>query len=140
MRPKKSILLHCADPNRRRELTFVLHTRGYVVLAGISPYPPLPNVALVVDDLLAATETAHAIVDVHDVPILVLAHNIARLDAYPPVQFLSNTSPAIEILESVRRAALKRRGAKVGHGVSEETRARMIASQRARYAEKMVMA
>jgi hypothetical protein len=74
MRPRKSVLLYCADDDHRMELAFLLKNHGYSVLGGISDYPPVPRVALVIEDrTLATAVAANAIADLlPEVPLLVL--------------------------------------------------------------------
>jgi hypothetical protein len=55
LRPKKTVLLYCADDDHRMELAFLLRNHGYLVLGGISDYPPVPRVALVIEDRTLAT-------------------------------------------------------------------------------------
>lgn len=50
MRNKRRVLLLCADDEEMSAIRFMLNVNQSRVLAGISAYPPLPNVVLVVDD------------------------------------------------------------------------------------------
>lgn len=55
MRPRKAILLFCDNEQERSVLTMTLELRGYRVLGGISSLPPIPLMAIVVDDRSLST-------------------------------------------------------------------------------------
>lgn len=74
MRPRKSVLLYCADDDHRMELSFLLKNHGYSVLGDIPDYPAMPRVALVIEDRTPATADMACMIARHlpEVPLLVL--------------------------------------------------------------------
>jgi hypothetical protein len=135
---QKTILLYCSDVNRRRELSFQLRTWGFAVLAGLSPFPPIPDAALVVDDLMGATAIARTIAT-GEVPIVVLTHSVNRIKDYPTTaQFLSDISPSSEIRDRMSKAVRHTRGRKLGYLVSDATRVRISEGRRAGLAKEYV--
>lgn len=111
-RPKKVILLYCTCEARRRELSFMLTTRGYGVMAIVSPHPPLPDVAVFVDDMRPDSVDICYMVP-PAVPLLVILKP-ARFGLNYPVHaiLLQHSTSMAELLEWVRIAVARKRGPK----------------------------
>lgn len=107
MRLRKSILLFCDAEQERSVLTMVLELQGYRVLGGISSHPPIPSLAIVVDDRsLSTTFMAKRIgASNPSMPILVIpCGNYRRLPAGYPMycELLSATWTPTDLLARVR--------------------------------------
>jgi hypothetical protein len=112
VRPKKTILLHCSDEVRCSLIRFVLQNAGYNVMACVSGLPPLPDVALFIDDAMLGTEDlAH---HVHpEVPLLVLLRKDRRGVNYPARAFLiPHPIDNAELLERIKLAVQRKSGPK----------------------------
>lgn len=119
MRPRKIILLFCADEHERSVLKLILQLRPYRVIAGISALPPLPALIIVVDDRTLATVTAaRRISELHPaIPTLVIpdARSRRRPDCYPcHFEVLPRDWKPIWLVERARILVAKKRGPKPG--------------------------
>lgn len=105
MRPRKVVLLCCADNTQRSVLSFVLWVRGYDVITGISPNPPAPDCALITVD--RESQEATELVDhlLPELPIVITDYK---------------TEPSISFLERVRIRIARKRGPKKRELVSQE--------------------
>lgn len=110
-RPRKRVLLHCQDEARRSVISFYLSNRGYVVQAGFSSEPPIPDLALIVDDPITGFKAAQMCDQVRAIPILVLACRQTRMDDFPvSASFLKWNSAPVEILDRVATCCARKRG------------------------------
>lgn len=114
MRPRKKILLHCVDEDRRSVLAFVLDNRGYRVIAGLGRDEDIA-LAILVDD--GAESEAFANIASEYMPELhafvLIRHQVRGARAYPPCfAFVDNKVEISDLLERIRIVASRKRGPK----------------------------
>jgi hypothetical protein len=115
MRPRKAILLFCADEQTRSVYAFWLTVRGFRILGGISSGEPRPDVALVIADTTLATANITYSIARHlpTTPLLVLLDPGMKAlpDGYPhTAQSIPADSLPAQILERVRASAKSKCG------------------------------
>ena len=113
MRPKKVILLFCANENRRRELRFMLGVHGYRVVRMEDGLPA--DCALVIANPISSTNAAYVISerDRH-MPLLVMV--CEGEEKYYPIgaRFVVIKAKTEVLLQFIKLALSHKRGPKKG--------------------------
>ena len=121
MRPRKVVLLFCADEKERSVRSCILGTKRYNVVGGISSMAPVPDVVLIVDD--STLETVWAAQSIARllprVPMLVETNpkrSTLPIDTYPgTAQLMPVESRPLDLFEQLRWAVMRKRGPKTPH-------------------------
>lgn len=123
MRPRKVILLFCADENRRREFRFMLGVRGYLVVAMEDGLPA--DCAVVIANPVSSTNAAYVIAERdRDMPLLVMVCKGEQ--KYYPIgaRFVIVQATMEALLQLIHLAASHKRGPKKGShraGIAQES-------------------
>lgn len=113
MRPKKAILLFCANENRCRELRFMLEVRGYLVVD--MEDEGTADCALVIANPISSMNAAYAIAERdRDMPLLVMVASGEEM--YYPIgaRFVVVKASTVVLLEFIKLAVSRKRGPKKG--------------------------
>lgn len=114
-RPKKVVLLYCKDENRRHELSFLLQTRTFYLVAGMDEMRHGVDAALFVHDGRESQDAARLVDAVLPEVSISLIIRLSWLGhaSYPGNTFpIAHLAKAREIIESVRVLAIRKRGPK----------------------------
>jgi D-aminopeptidase len=113
MRPRKVVLLYCADDQRRSELALILDLRLYRVIAGISQHPPLPDCALVIGDRDMVRVIKRELPTVPIIAIVKYGYSL-------PATVLRPGTSTEQVLELIRVAVIRKRGPVRGYKGAKE--------------------